>query len=259
MGKILFSDVDGTLFEKGNLISDKNIEMMKKMQENGHLVALCTGRNHIDIQPVLEKFNIPYDYLVLCNGSYIEDKNGTIVFEEHIPKELGTDVVKFIIESNDYVVAFCSDEHCPALMEGKTKNLGVMGFEDTDLDFMELLENSDRFFMISTFHNEMSIDKVKELASEISTKFEGVDTHLNQQYIDIAPIGHSKGTGVTRLVSLLDDLDGIFAIGDSYNDLSMITLPDVVGATFTYANQDIQDNANEVVDFVHELIEKHIL
>ena len=41
--KILFSDFDGTLVENDKVLSQKNKEMMKMLQEQGHLMVICTG------------------------------------------------------------------------------------------------------------------------------------------------------------------------------------------------------------------------
>ena len=123
--KILFSDVDGTLIEKGQAISTKNLDKMKEMQEKGHKIALCTGRNHIDIQPVLNNIEIPYDYLVLCNGSYISDATGKVLFEEHLSKELGTKIIHHLLKDPNIVVAFCYDIGCPVYAKGQTKILGL--------------------------------------------------------------------------------------------------------------------------------------
>lgn len=258
MAKILFSDLDGTLIEKGGPTSDKNFEAMKKMQEQGHLIALCTGRNHIDIQPVLNKMHIPYDYLVLCNGSYIEDKSGNILFEEHISKEVGQSVIRLALSHPDIVAAFCYDLGCPVLVDGETKILDLDGLKDSEDDFYTLLDKAERFYMLSLHHKDLSVDIIKEVAKEITDRFGEIETHLNQQYIDVAPRGHSKGTGMKKLISLLDDIDSSYAIGDSFNDLPMIKAADI-GATFTYAVPEIQEEANKVVRYVYELIEEEIL
>lgn len=258
MAKILFSDLDGTLIEKGQPTSIKNFELMKKMQDEGHLVALCTGRNHIDIQPVLNKMNIPYDYLVLCNGSYIADKDGNILFEEHISKEVGESVLHLALSHEDVVAAFCYDEGCPVLIDGETKVLGLGGLDDCDNDFYELLEKASHFYMLSLHHKNLSVEKIKIVANEIMEKYPEVATHLNQQYIDVSPKGHSKGTGVKKLISLLDNIESSYAIGDSFNDLPMLEVA-TIGATFDYALDEIQEKANKVVHYVYELIEEDIL
>lgn len=256
--KILFSDVDGTLIEKGQAISTKNLDKMKEMQEKGHKIALCTGRNHIDIQPVLNNIEIPYDYLVLCNGSYISDATGKVLFEEHLSKELGTKIIHHLLKDPNIVVAFCYDQGCPVYAKGQTKILGLNGLEDCEDDFLDLLETVDKFYMLSIHYKDLNVDMIKKVAQELTTLYPEIETHLNQQYVDIAPLGHSKGTGLQTLLKIIGPVEKSFAIGDSYNDLPMINAADC-GATFPYALQDIQDQADEVVSYVYEFIDDQIL
>ena len=256
MAKILFSDVDGTLIEHGKAISEKNFEMMKEMQKQGHYIALCTGRNHIDIQPVLKAIDIPYDYLVLCNGSYIADKNGNILYEKHIDQEVARDIINSIIEMGDIVVAFCGEYQCPILIENQTYILGLNGPELIEGDFYEYLKNEKRFYMLSLHHKDLDVEIITKVAKMIKEKYpERIETHLNQQYIDVIPTNHSKGTGLIKLVEMLNDIEESYAIGDSFNDLPMIKAANV-GATFNYAKQEIIEHSTLSVNYVYELIEK---
>lgn len=257
MAKILFSDLDGTLIGHGGVLSEKNLEVMKQMQAQGHLIALCTGRNPVDVLPVTNTYKMPHDYLVLCNGSYIADNQGNILFEEHVSKETGDALIEYASKNSELSMMFCSDDGCLILSEGKTKVLGVHGLEDTDEDFHEFLKRSKRYYMLSVNFNDQSIEKVKQFEKEVNQMFPDLETHLNQHYLDIGPRGHSKGTGLKRLSQMID-VDKTYAIGDSYNDLSMFKEADV-SVTFDYANEDIQKQVDKVVKFVYELIEEEIL
>lgn len=255
MKKILFSDLDGTLFKEGKSISPKNLEALKQMQAKGHKVVLCTGRNHIDIQPVIKHIPIPYDYMVLCNGSYICDKQGHILYEDHIDLNVGKKLIQEIRDRKHYTVMFCDDEGCYVLVDGKTKTLQLNGLDDYDEDFDLLLNQAKHFYMLSMHDQDLSIEKVKEMQSYINQNYPELETHLNQQYLDISSKGHNKGTGLKKLLSLLDEEYESYAIGDSYNDLSMIEQADY-GCTFDYANEDIQQKADIVVHYVYEIVDK---
>lgn len=255
MKKILFSDLDGTLFKEGKSISSKNLEALKQMRAKGHKVVLCTGRNHIDIQPVLKHIPIPYDYMVLCNGSYICDKQGHILYEDHVDLNVGKKLIQEIRARKHYTVMFCDDEGCYVLVDGKTKTLELNGLDDYDEDFDFLLNQAKRFYMLSMNDQDLSIEMVKEMQSYINQNYPELETHLNQQYLDISPKGHNKGTGLKKLLSLLDEEYESYAIGDSYNDLSMIEQADY-GCTFDYANEDIQQKADIVVHYVYEIVDK---
>ena len=162
------------------------------------------------------------------------------------------------LERQDIVVCFCGEKVCPVWVNGETKSISIDGLEDSPEDFFELLAKEEKFYMLSLHHKDLSVEKIREFAKHISKKYPGIETHLNQQYVDVSPKGHNKGTGLKKLVSLLADIDVSYAIGDSFNDLSMIKEADV-GVTFKYAVPEIQDEADKVVQYVYELIDQEIL
>ena len=52
--KLIFLDIDGTLTPAGsNTPPESAMTAIRKAQENGHLVFLCTGRNPAMLAPVL--------------------------------------------------------------------------------------------------------------------------------------------------------------------------------------------------------------
>ena len=75
MEKMFFFDIDGTLldFTKGlYTISEKTIESMNKLKEQGHSVFLATGRCKCFVLDEVMKY--PFSGYVTCNGGYIEYK-----------------------------------------------------------------------------------------------------------------------------------------------------------------------------------------
>ena len=84
--------------------------------------------------------------------------------------------------------------------------------------------------------------------------FNDVETHINQFYVDVVPVGCSKGTGVKTLLSLIDQkIDKTYAIGDSFNDTSMFENVDV-SATFNYADEEVKKKADKIVSYVYEFL-----
>ena len=67
--KLLVSDFDGT-FDSRNSKSaiDKNIEAIKRFRDQGNIFAIATGRHYESIRKKIEKYQIPYDYLVCADG-----------------------------------------------------------------------------------------------------------------------------------------------------------------------------------------------
>ena len=85
MQKILFCDLDKTLIFGNHLHSPKDLESLREFQRSGNLLVCCTARNKAEADSVIQKFSLPYDYLILNNGSRIEDAYGTELFSRTIP------------------------------------------------------------------------------------------------------------------------------------------------------------------------------
>jgi len=67
--KIIFLDIDGTLTEPGcNVPPASAIEAVRKAQEAGNLVYICTGRNYDMMKPLLE---YGFDGYIASGGGYV--------------------------------------------------------------------------------------------------------------------------------------------------------------------------------------------
>ena len=63
--KILASDFDNTIyFPDNDELTKDNIESIKKFITKGNIFCVITGRNYTDLKVYLNKYNIPYSYLI---------------------------------------------------------------------------------------------------------------------------------------------------------------------------------------------------
>ncbi len=80
--KTLFFDVDGTLLGKSRFITDKTIEALHKVKENGHNIFICTGRSPTSIVGGnLEK--VPADGFIASAGGFV-NVHGEYIFKNYI-------------------------------------------------------------------------------------------------------------------------------------------------------------------------------
>ena len=94
MQKILFCDLDKTLIFGNHLHSPKDLESLRKIRRSGNLLVYCTVRNKAEADSVIRQFSLPYDYLILNNGSRIEDAYGTELFSRMIPAAAGMEILR---------------------------------------------------------------------------------------------------------------------------------------------------------------------
>ena len=84
---------------------------------------------------------------------------------------------------------------------------------------------------------------------------EEISWFFNNECIDIMASGVSKGNGMMDLVHLLKlEEENVYAIGDSFNDVSMIEMA-AHGCTFAHCPEVLTKRAKHIVPSVRGLIE----
>lgn len=72
--KVIVCDIDKTLVEKYQLLSERALNTIKKLRENGILFGLASGRNISDLKYIISTWNLnELDFIVGLNGSELYD------------------------------------------------------------------------------------------------------------------------------------------------------------------------------------------
>lgn len=69
MSKVIFLDVDGTLWNYEGVIPESAKQAIKQARKNGHKVYICTGRSRAEVYQ--EIWDIGLDGMIGGNGSYV--------------------------------------------------------------------------------------------------------------------------------------------------------------------------------------------
>ena len=96
------------------------------------------------------------------------------------------------------------------------------------------------------------LDEILEIQKQIHQKYVGIHATLNVVYLDIT-VDCTKGSGLKKLCSLLDQEVISYCIGDSYNDLDMFEKADHA-YTFNRVEKQIKEKTEKQVDYVYEVI-----
>ena len=93
--KLIFLDVDGTIYSKANMIPESVKQAVTKARENGHKVFLNTGRSFVQIPKSL--WAIGFDGMIGSAGAYIRigDK---VLYHEPLEGELVEKVCDYFLE-----------------------------------------------------------------------------------------------------------------------------------------------------------------
>lgn len=104
--KVIFLDIDGTLTEPGrNEPPESAVWAVKKAQEEGHYVVLCTGRNYAMLSPLLA---YGFDGVVASSGGYIECQ-GDVVYDCPMTGRQQQAVMDILKENGVYRTVECME------------------------------------------------------------------------------------------------------------------------------------------------------
>ncbi|WP_274310223.1 Cof-type HAD-IIB family hydrolase [Solibacillus daqui] len=237
------TDLDGTLLNDQNEISDENIKAIQYAQDKGFEVVISTGRAYFDVQEICKKAGIN-PFVVGTNGATIHSKNGECISSITITKERVESILQWLDERNYYYEVF-TNKAIYTLKKGREQFLNeIRGLLNADLDsnLKELVEIAERQFdqfgyvlvedyhdilkNEEEFHNIVACSFDQKKLEDAWDRFEKFDELMvvssADHNIEITSKRASKGMALEKLAILMNgSLDQAMAIGDSNNDLSM--------------------------------------
>ena len=240
MNKILFSDFDGTLFFKEGF-HQEDIEAIKTFQSKGNKFALCTGRPRRKTG-FGSMLGSDIDFLVLCTGGLVLDKDYQVIYAQEIPFELVKEVCQKY-ENETIIGPHCLDE----------KYLYFKYFPNDAPSYIKQFDSIDEFKNRKIYSFSLiESTRAKEITKEINENYPSLHAFQNVNAIDVVKRGCSKGNGILEITKLISDETA--GIGDSYNDLEMFK---VVNQSFTFKTspKDIQQQTRYTVSSVKVAID----
>lgn len=218
---IVFFDVDGTLIDWVKGISnptEMTRESIKKLQENGYLTFIATGRPKNLINESLRDLNT--DGFICSNGAYVEMDNEVLV-NESLENDKLTRLLDYLEELNiEYMLEsqeknYILNEDNKLVMEFvKEANLDISNFS-TNWKKDEVKASK----IIAMAENKEGFNKVYERFSNEGFAFL---RNLKEEIFEINDKKFSKGYGVTKVLEKLDiSSDKAYAFGDGDNDMEM--------------------------------------
>lgn len=224
--KMIISDFDDTF--NNNL--EKNIKYANKFMNDGNIFVIATGSSY---QSYNDKLNgnifIP-NYIIANHGTLIY-KNGNIIFEKTINKDLVDGIYNIILKEYNISYFFCNkDIRMSQKPLDKTVKINI------------------------EFKNKKDAIKFK---NKIIKKFgKYVNCYLMyDKVIEIISIDTSKIIAINKIINIEKiDKDDVYTIGDGYNDLEMIKL--FKGYAMKSSVKELKQTAIETLNNVHELIQK---
>ena len=225
MIKLFVTDIDGTLLSAGTgTIPAKNIEAVQAMTAAGVKVAIATGRMYCAALPIAAQLGVPVP-IIAYNGALIKSSSGEVLYTHFMDEASVIDLIKFFEERGRYVQSYSGDVlYVPErnrYVDYYEKSQKVTAVEVGWNGLREHAKEVPKLLSIS--------DDAEELADSMSTikKFFGAKvevTRSHPMFAEFMASGISKAGAIKILAEKFKvDNAEILAIGDSENDLQMLT------------------------------------
>lgn len=263
--KLLALDLDGTLLNQSQKISQKNIKAINKAKENDVNIVIATGRTNLGAENYFKELGLQ-EFLISYNGALIQNmKENKIIKHIPLPLDQTLEILDFVNENKLYANLYLNNNvYANKAGEELEYYKKIMNIEPIVIESRidEFLNKPSTKLLII----EKDLLKVNEILANLKNEF---SSKLNitksiEDCIDIMSKNVSKGNALSDLSRKLGiHEEEVAAVGDGDNDLEMIRFAGK-SAAVANAEEELKENADYITasndnDGVAEFIEKFIL
>ena len=272
--KLIASDVDGTLMGEDLVIHPDNYKAITSAVEKGFTFVLCSGRSHKSLRKLHDDLGLPTEnaYIISFNGGTVYSvEQEAVVHEEHTPFDVAMRAINLFKSRcrKDEIEAFVyNDPDNIATEHGSKTAENYSKISQTEIRFVDNIqrdtEESARVVKVVFIGRREPLEVFrKELMAELG---DDAEIFFSSEYLlEIGSPKASKGIALGWLCDKLGiDISQTIAMGDNYNDLTMI---ETAGMGVAVANSvdELKETANHITEktaeqgAVAEVINKFIL
>ncbi len=238
--KIVFFDIDGTLYDFERGIPESTVEALQQLKKNGHRSILCTGRPISSLFP--EVLSLPHDGVIAGAGCYVEI-GGKVLRDEVLPNALLCQIVPrlekigcwVVLEGASYLSCHIDDPRGYEYFKILVRLRDEYPDRLKELDLM-----NDRVCKITVRISDMP--GFERMVPELSRAFE-LARYEREPFTEMTPKGISKADGIRVLLEELEiPLSNTYAFGDGPNDVEMLEYVEY-GTAMGNAEQQLLEKA----------------
>ena len=284
---IIFSDVDGTLYDHSKILNQQTIEDIKFAKENNAHFNICTGNPYFERMRWLTKL-IDVNYLISSSGAHIIDiKNDKTIYSKSIQKLIFNKILT-IAKSKRIQLCFWDENNYFLLHNDSLWNDEILEYHFTNEAakkmFPQIYNNEDirplKVEIYSKAYNDEK--KVKKELNNLFNFFkdiDGIDITLTSINIEIQAKNVNKGEAILWLLknvynNININQNDIMVIGDSNNDYSMIILSNysyamanasnLILTSASYFTSSVEQNGlgEAIIDYLYRfknVVKKYLL
>lgn len=239
--KIVFFDIDGTLYDEQKNVPMSTIKAIEALKEKGIKVAISTGRSNYLSKEIQKITGI--ETMVNFNGSYVSDGKN-IIYKEPVPLEIIEKIDSFS-EKHNIGYSMSTVENTYRNRYGYEVMLEVLNEHKVQMyKPIESLNNIEVFGMNMFVNEEEEQELLLPNVPEIAFARWGLKVG------DIMMKHINKSIGIEKALQYFEiDKSEAVAFGDGINDIEMLS----------YVGMGIaMGNGNDIVKKSSNLVTKHV-
>lgn len=265
--KILVLDLDGTLTNSEKKVTPKTLDAIRRLQEQGHVIALASGRPTGGIRQVAETLHMEETggYVLAFNGARILDwKTQEVLFQQALEHKYLSPLLEaafahglsLVTYQNEWVITQ-TEVNAYTELEAGINHLKIQQVEDfvgtVDFPIHKCLYTGEPV-RIKRCEDELLERYGKELSIFKSEDY----------FLEVMPQNIDKAASLERLIQVLNiRREDVVCCGDGYNDISMLQYAGV-GVAMANAKDAVKAAADVVTgsndeDGLVPIIEKYFL
>ena len=237
--KMIAVDMDGTLLNSQYKISPRTEAALKKAVESGIIYVTSTGRAMKGVEFVNDLFEKDLPFIIYNGASVVMGKSRKTLFNKFLDFKLASEVFD-IGKSRDIPMVILTDKTLLTSSESQAvANYNkYYGMDIHMIDSMVELEGENIYKIFWTDDPE----KISGYQDEMLAHFAGsLNCHTSQPiYLEFVSKDAGKGGALKELGKIYGiDRSEIIAVGDGYNDISMLEYAGL-GAAMANAPDEIK-------------------
>lgn len=228
--KLCVCDMDGTLLNSKDSITEENEIALRELQQRGVQVIIASGRLDIMVKSFIKQLGLK-SYVISCNGALVRNvSTGEILYSKVMDKDVVKEIITYCLVSRVNFLIYTTDK-----VYSNKENPRASKFERLN----KILEKDLQFpLAYIDIRNIESIDAVEVLKILLVCDSQEEVIMMEKKYseynnltvvssanglLDIMASNISKGRALRKLADRLNvDLRQVIAFGDNYNDIEML-------------------------------------
>lgn len=249
--KLLVLDLDGTLTNSKKQITPFTKQTLIQVQEQGIQLVLASGRPTYGITPLAKKLEMKRfgGYIISFNGGKIIDyTHNEVLFEQTLDPAIVPTLYKRAYEAGLTILSYNGKYILTEYAEDKYVQyesfLTKMKIKETDNFLRDLQQPADKCLIVGEPEDLVPLEE--KLRQEVG-RF--INVYRSEAfYLELVPKDIDKAASLHRLSERIAvSPEEIIAMGDGYNDVSMIQYAGL-GVAMANAQPPVKANANLVTE-----------